>query len=1214
MAADLEIGVSINARGTKAGGAEARREIKSVGDEAERTSRKVSAASQSMVQVDRAAAEAAKRLNIPYKEYVASLGARQKAFLAHADGLKKVDKAQQATTDSVKKLTAAKQRLSPVLREVGNALDATAGQAGFAAGAMSRLTTAAGPVGIAIAAVTIIIGAGIIAMVAMTAAVIKLAKAYADYAIEVGNAAEANGLAVQTQAALTHEMAAQGREAVGLEGAMANLRKTIGEASAGSVEARKNLKLLGIDATTAAHDIDGAFRQAVKSILEAPNATEQMRRGFAAFGDDFQKLLPFLKDMGGDVDAVIERARELGIVIGDDNVASAREFNRAYANVAAQLQQILHLFGKEFLPVIERVLSRFSYWLNNNSDGMRNLAQVSAWGIGQTIEWLESLKRWVDDHPYVFTAVEAAALGPAALGARIAGGTLGRAIRDKANSLPLAGQIGGDALGIDPGVFNAARNYKAPKTKAAKLNDEQKQAQAMTKLIADLGREIEFYGDKSKVAAVKQQILSLGVKDLNSGLAQQAIALAGNIDKLDAEAEATKKAADAQKKYQETFSQFAKSLADSKFGERLGLKTDIVTLEKQLQLGRELTDQEKGFIANAAELESVSRAARQAGLKDEDVKRILAAVVAEQQMTDELREQLDVLLKRLKAREDEERLNKAVTGLNADLAAELAELNEVYRTGAEVTMVFRVQQELLKDTYKGLTEAQRDDLLASAARVDQMREALKAQAEAQRQYDEFRNTILDGLDALEGGWGNFFKWMANRFKQMLKEMVADWLTSQFFQLFFKGGNQQIAGQNGSRGGFLGAIFQSVSGIFGRGAGGSAANGPGGTPYFNPSNFAGGDGSIFSQIPGATGSIDANGNYVVNGNQGGGALGGLGGLGGLKGLFGKGGLTQLAGMLPFIGGGLGKKFGGPLGLIGGALLGATGFAALGGFGALASAGAISGSTGLAATALLINPFTIAAGVGLIVGGILLRRNRLRRKEERQRNQAMLDAFSALKQFDTLIADVRGLRLDPASGIAQGEQLGQQVREQYLQLANSLKDKKTRNHALADVRRIDAIITAKMAELRAVADIATAAGERNRRLLPEFAGGIYLSPAFQAFRRQNGMLAGAWTGRDTIPAMLARGEMVLNPMQQASVVRNAGFDVFKTAAIPGYAGGGIINNIQPAAVTMPDVHVTVLVEQDASGLWQATAQSDAGQKVIAKVVENKHLNGELKLKRR
>lgn len=50
--------------------------------------------------------------------------------------------------------------------------------------------------------------------------------------------------------------------------------------------------------------------------------------------------------------------------------------------------------------------------------------------------------------------------------------------------------------------------------------------------VADLSRQIQFFGDTSAVAATKQKLLAAGVTDLNSGLAAQAIVLARALDQM----------------------------------------------------------------------------------------------------------------------------------------------------------------------------------------------------------------------------------------------------------------------------------------------------------------------------------------------------------------------------------------------------------------------------------------------------------------------------------------------------------------------------------------------------------------------------------------------------------------------------------------------------------------------------------------------------------
>jgi hypothetical protein len=127
---------------------------------------------------------------------------------------------------------------------------------------------------------------------------------------------------------------------------------------------------------------------------------------------------------------------------------------------------------------------------------------------------------------------------------------------------------------------------------------------------------------------------------------------------------------------------------------------------------------------------------------------------------------------------------------------------------------------------------------------------------------------------------------------------------------------------------------------------------------------------------------------------------------------------------------------------------------------------------------------------------------------------------------------------------------------------------------------------------------------------------MSPAFQAFRRRNGMLGGSWTGRDVLPSMLAHGEMVLNPMQQQRVKMNAGFDVFKTAAIPGYATGGM-GTSQPVAMSSEPINMTFNFEHavDSEGMVRTALKNSAGvQKEVKVVVSDGFANNEINTKRR
>lgn len=455
----------------------------------------------------------------------------------------------------------------------------------------------------------------------------------------------------------------------------------------------------------------------------------------------------------------------------------------------------------------------------------------------------------------------------------------------------------------------------------------------------------------------------------------------------------------------------------------------------------------------------------------------------------------------------------------------------------------------------------------------------KAQQEAQKAYDQVFQTVQRHLDVLaEQGFGAFFKSVFGQFKQFLRDMVAEWLTSQFFKLFFKGGNNQTAQQNGQGGGILGGL---LNGIFG---GGATGIGPGGTP-----TYSGGGGTSGSGLGGAMGSRGL-GALSGGGSGGGGIFGGLFGprtnvltgqtsrLGGIMG--GIGAIASVAGSA------IGGRFGGILSAAG------TG----------ASIGAMFGPWGAA----------IGAGIGALFGifGGDPKRKRDKREKLPELNRGFTDAMQQLRD---LIRDVRTLRVDPDSAISRAQELRTQIASGF---GIQFESKKYRKQAQTLVRQRTAEADSLIEELRRVAEISRAAGERQRRIIPEFASGAYISPAFMrqlaAYRRQiNGMIPGRFLGQDNVPAMLSPGEMVLNPAQQERTRRAAGFDVFRSAGIPGYSGG----EQRGQGGQMPAITLVLEHNIDSEGMVRTTLKnSPAVQNQLQLTIEDLSANGRLTQRRR
>lgn len=339
---------------------------------------------------------------------------------------------------------------------------------------------------------------------------------------------------------------------------------------------------------------------------------------------------------------------------------------------------------------------------------------------------------------------------------------------------------------------------------------------------------------------------------------------------------------------------------------------------------------------------------------------------------------------------------------------------------------------------------------------------------------------------------------------------------------------------------------------------------------------------------------------------GGSIPGVGGTGGTGGISGSttGGLrlptTGLSGTLAGIGS-IGVLAGNAIGGRLGGLISNVAGGALTGLMLGTKIGAIGGPIGAA----------IGAGAGLLLslfGGLFGDPKRKRDKNEKL--PALQRGFvDAMQQLRDLLRDVRSLQVDPDQAIAKAVELRQQIASGFgLQFESKKYSRQAQQLISAKLAEADALI----AEIRAAAEVSRAAAERSRRILPEFAGGIFISRQFAtAFRRWNGLLPGVWTGRDSMPAMLAPGEMVLNPMQQARVRAAAGGDVFAAAGIPGYASGGVVqSNDSPMNLTLVFEHSI-----DADGLVRTSLKnSPEVARQLQITIEDLAANDRLRQRRR
>lgn len=496
---------------------------------------------------------------------------------------------------------------------------------------------------------------------------------------------------------------------------------------------------------------------------------------------------------------------------------------------------------------------------------------------------------------------------------------------------------------------------------------------------------------------------------------------------------------------------------------------------------------------------------------------------------------------------------------------------------------------------------------------------------------------------LRGAWST----LRSDFKSMLLEMGKDAVESQVFKFLSGLTGKKDSASSSSGGNLLSTIFGGVKGLFGKRSATS-------TPTFEGGDIplpTGGSassvaasllGSMSPRVGGAFGFgmpsgkvlqslIEASDTHnaisippsltepliknlgnVPLGSQGtfGNAASSAASAGLFSGFSGPalaGNLATIAPLAGLFGGislGGSSRVGQVLGGVGGGIIGgAVGLSAL----AYATGGASLAGGGLIAGAstLLTNPFTLAAGVGLLVGALILGKNAARRKDEQTRDQLMRDSFA---EIDKIVAAVKAGQLDGTGALAQAAQ----IQSQYLQAANALKDSKTRRIAVSDAYRIQTRIDQSLKPaIAAAADRA----KFTSGFIPTFATGGSFDiaryrhlrfadgSAFQMFPK--GLLDGPGTSRsDSITALVSKREYILD----GETTENIGverLDRIRARKGKGFADGGAFSGetSSPSSPTSRPIVINVVNRFDAvQQAVRTEIQTEYAGEIILGHVEN------------
>ncbi|MCC7308522.1 MAG: hypothetical protein IT173_13230 [Acidobacteria bacterium] len=627
---------------------------------------------------------------------------------------------------------------------------------------------------------------------------------------------------------------------------------------------------------------------------------------------------------------------------------------------------------------------------------------------------------------------------------------------------------------------------------------------------------------------------------------------------------------------------------DMAYSEQSGLGVNIEALQKEISLGRDLTETERRRIEMKQELIDLEIKGQKAGLTAAAIDDAKKELAFHQAITLEMYKQLEALQKKRE-------VQAAAQAMQESLEDEIMMLS---RGGRELTRYERLLQAIARGTTTW-EEATQKNLVVLAQQADALEELNRKHAELKAFFADNLRYVFEG--DFEGLFENLRRNVIDRFTDKL----SDWFATSILG-FDPDSNAPIVGPVVDKLGDTNKILERIAAavgvkpgmslpgipnVFGGGFGGGMSGG-GNTPPFNPGYFGGGGSGGWRSIFGdRTGSITQlpNGEDAITTD----------GRSMWEKLTGKGGPLSVFGPRENVLTGQTSKLGGILGgagdiasMIGGMIGGRVG-GIISAIGAGASMGAMFGPWGAA----------IGAGIGAIFGFL---QGDPKRKEDKNVNIPNLNKgfTEAFKRLNDVLTGVRQMTIDPDEAISRANEIRGEIAGGF---GIEFKSKKYRKEAQkmiqAKLGQADSIID----QIKAAAEISRGAADRSKRILPEFAGGSYFADYF----RPNGLLPGSFDGADNILAMISRGEMVINPMQQNRVRALAGFDVFAGAGIPNYprasstaklaaggiAGAGLSPASAPVVNVQPVIHLEGVTFNEGAKAW---IEGDNGKRTLVSVI--------------
>ena len=232
---------------------------------------------------------------------------------------------------------------------------------------------------------------GAAALGVATVGILKLTRGIAADADQIVNSANALGMGIETYQGFQTALHAINLTAEQVDQTFFKMATNMEKARAGSKEAIKPLKTLGLTLEDIKNlSPDQMFDLYADRIKNLESSTERMMVANQIWGDDLaRKLMPMLVKGGEEVAVFAKIAQDAGAVMTDAQAKSAARMDKNFRRMSAVVDALKRRLGLQLLPIVDSYMKKVWKWYQANKELLKQRVDKMAVKIGNAIRLAE---------------------------------------------------------------------------------------------------------------------------------------------------------------------------------------------------------------------------------------------------------------------------------------------------------------------------------------------------------------------------------------------------------------------------------------------------------------------------------------------------------------------------------------------------------------------------------------------------------------------------------------------------------------------------------------------------------------------------------------------------------------------------------------------------------------------------------------------------------